>query len=69
VQDALQQSLAAFQEDQSNLEQFQKEHLLLKAEALEIAKHLQVKRAKQVTCLGEGNKRIVVEGWNAKCNI
>jgi DNA repair protein RecN (Recombination protein N) len=59
VQDALQQSLAAFQEDQSNLEQFQKEHLLLKAEALEIAKHLQVKRAKQVPVLEKATKELL----------
>lgn len=51
VHQSLQQSLADFQENQSNLEQLQKEHAALRKESLDIARQLQQKRIKQIPLL------------------
>jgi DNA repair protein RecN (Recombination protein N) len=59
VHHGLQESLAAFQENQSNLEQLQQEHAVLKGTALEIAKLLQQKRAKQIPLLEKATKELL----------
>ena len=51
VHQSLQHSLADFQENQSNLEQLQKEHAALRKESLDIARQLQQKRIKQIPLL------------------
>jgi len=59
VHHGLQESLAAFQENQSNLEQLQQEHAVLKGAALEIAKLLQQKRVKQIPLLEKATKELL----------
>lgn len=59
VHHGLQGSLAGFHENQSNLEQLQQEHAVLKGTALEIAKLLQQKRAKQIPLLEKATKELL----------
>lgn len=59
VHQSLQQSLADFQENQSNLEQLQKEHAASRKEAMNIAKQLQQKRSKQIPLLEKATTELL----------